>query len=61
MQLIAEQVCLSHTPCWHRIKRLQEKGVISANVALINAKKVGLGVVIFVTVKLNNHDEQLLA
>jgi len=58
---IAEQVGLSHTPCWRRIKRLQESGVISANVALVNAKKVGLGVVVFVTVKLNSHDEQLLA
>ena len=58
---IAEHVGLSHTPCWRRIKRLQESGVISANVALVNAKKVGLGVVVFVTVKLNNHDEQLLA
>ena len=58
---IAEQVGLSHTPCWRRIKRLQESGVISANVALVNAKKVGLGVVVFVTVKLNSHDEQILA
>jgi len=58
---IAEQVGLSHTPCWRRIKRLQENGVISANVALVDAKKVGLGVVVFVTVKLKNHDEQLLS
>ena len=58
---IAEHVGLSHTPCWRRIKRLQESGVLSANVALVNAKKVGLGVVVFVTVKLNNHDDQLLA
>lgn len=58
---IADHAGLSHTPCWRRIKRLQESGVISANVALVNAKKVGLGVVVFVTVKLNNHDEQLLA
>lgn len=58
---ISEHVGLSHTPCWRRIKRLQESGVISANVALVNAKKVGLGVVVFVTVKLNNHDDKLLA
>ena len=58
---IAEQVGLSHTPCWRRIKRLQDNGVISAHVALVDAKKVGLGVVVFVTVKLNNHDEQLLS
>ena len=57
---LAEQVGLSHTPCWRRIKRLQENGIISANVALIDAKKVGLGVVVFVTVKLTSHDEKLL-
>ena len=59
-QTIADQVGLSHTPCWRRIKRLQELKIISASVALVDAKKVGLGVVVFVTVKLNSHEEQLL-
>ncbi|MBT3436935.1 MAG: Lrp/AsnC family transcriptional regulator [Oceanospirillaceae bacterium] len=60
VQVVADLVGLSHTPCWRRIKKLQDNGIISANVALVDAKKVGLGVVVFVTVKLNSHDEQLL-
>lgn len=61
VQALSELVGLSHTPCWRRIKRLREAGVLGANVALVNAKKVGLGVTVFVHAKLNNHDEQLLA
>ncbi|HIG36415.1 MAG TPA: Lrp/AsnC family transcriptional regulator [Oceanospirillaceae bacterium] len=60
VQVVADLVGLSHTPCWRRIKKLQDSGIISASVALVDAKKVGLGVVVFVTVKLKSHDEQLL-
>ena len=61
VQALSEQVGLSHTPCWRRIKRLREAGIISGNVALVNAKRVGLGVTVFVHAKLSNHDEQVLA
>ncbi len=61
VQALSEQVGLSHTPCWRRIKRLREAGVLGANVALVDAKKVGLGVTVFVHAKLNSHDEQVLA
>ncbi|MDP6969742.1 MAG: Lrp/AsnC family transcriptional regulator [Gammaproteobacteria bacterium] len=61
VQNLSEHVGLSHTPCWRRIKRLREAGVLGANVALIDAKQVGLGVTVFVHVKLISHDEQMLA
>ena len=61
VQNLSEHVGLSHTPCWRRIKRLREAGVLGANVALIDAKQVGLGVTVFVHVKLNSHDEHILA
>ena len=61
VQALSELVGLSHTPCWRRIKRLREAGILSGNVALVNAKRVGLGVTVFVHAKLSNHDEQVLA
>ena len=61
VQALSEQVGLSHTPCWRRIKRLREAGILGANVALVNAKRVGLGVTVFVHAKLSSHDEQVLA
>lgn len=54
---LAERVGLSVTPCWNRLKRLQEAGVIKARVALVDREKLGLGVTVFVAVRTNNHDD----
>ncbi|MGV2832677.1 Lrp/AsnC family transcriptional regulator [Pseudomonas shirazensis] len=52
---IAERVGLSQSPCWRRIQRLKEEGVIRAQVTLLDRKKVGLNTQIFAEVKLNAH------
>lgn len=57
---LAERVGLSQTPCWKRIKHLEEAGVITRRVALIDAEQVGLPLVVFVSVKTNRHDEAWL-
>ena len=48
---VAERVGLSTTPCWRRIKRLQDNGVVRARVALLNRKAVNAGVTVFVAVR----------
>ena len=57
---IAEQINLSTTPCWRRLKRLEEEGFIEKRVALVNAKKVGLPVTAFVSISTNQHDDEWL-
>jgi Lrp/AsnC family transcriptional regulator len=57
---IAEQVGLSTTPCWRRIQRLEESGVIRKKVALLSRDKLNLGVNVFVAVKTNQHSLQWL-
>jgi len=57
---LAEQVNLSSTPCWKRIKRLEEEGVIKARVALVDGAKVQLGVSVFVHIKTQHHDREWL-
>ncbi|RMT27058.1 AsnC family transcriptional regulator [Pseudomonas syringae pv. spinaceae] len=52
---IAEQVGLSQSPCWRRIQRLKDEGVIRRQVALLDRKKIGLNTQIFAEVKLNAH------
>ena len=52
---IAEQVGLSQSPCWRRIQRLKEEGVIRGQVTLLDRKKIGLNTQIFAEVKLNAH------
>jgi Lrp/AsnC family transcriptional regulator len=54
---IAEQVGLSTTPCWRRIQRLKEAGVITRQVALLDAQKVNVGVTVFVSVRTSIHSQ----
>ena len=49
---IAERVGLSPSPCWRRIKRLEDEGIIRGRVTLLDSEKLGLGFEVFATVKL---------
>ncbi len=53
---IAANVGLSTTPCWRRIQKLEEAGVIRRRVALLDAGKLNVGVTVFVAVKTARHD-----
>lgn len=52
---VADEVGLSQSPCWRRIQRLEEAGIIKSRVALLDRKAVGLNVLIFSHVKLEAH------
>ncbi len=58
---LSERVGLSSTPCWKRLKRLEDEGVIERRVALLNRRKIGLPVTVFVSVRTTQHDEKWLA
>ena len=45
---LAEKVGLSTTPCWKRLKRLEEDGYFDRRVAIVNRRKAGLPVTVFV-------------
>jgi Lrp/AsnC family transcriptional regulator len=53
---IANRVGLSTTPCWRRIQKLEQAGVIRGRVALLDAARLNLGVTVFVAVKTNRHE-----
>lgn len=50
---LADKVGLSPSPCWRRIKRLEDIGVIRKRVTLLNPEKLGLGFEVYVSVKLS--------
>jgi Lrp/AsnC family transcriptional regulator len=52
---IAEKVGLSAGPCWRRIRRLEQDGVILRRVALADRRKLNLGTTVFVAVKAPRH------
>ncbi|RAK63055.1 Lrp/AsnC family transcriptional regulator [Phenylobacterium kunshanense] len=57
---LAQRVGLSQTPCWKRIKRLTDAGVITRRVALLDRVKLDLGLVVFVSVRTSRHDQEWL-
>ncbi len=52
---IAHRVSLSTTPCWRRIRKLEENGVITRRVALLDRVALNVGVTVFVAIKTNQH------
>jgi Lrp/AsnC family transcriptional regulator len=57
---ISERVSLSQTPCWRRVKRLETDGVIRGRAVLLDPTALGLGVSVFASLKLRQHDELTL-
>ena len=53
---IGRAVGLSTTPCWRRIQKLEEAGVIQRRVALLDPARVNVGVTVFVSIKTDQHN-----
>jgi Lrp/AsnC family leucine-responsive transcriptional regulator len=60
MSALAEQVGLSSSPCWTRVKRLEDIGAIDKYVAVLNHANLGFNNVAFVEITLDKHDEKVL-
>jgi Lrp/AsnC family transcriptional regulator len=60
MTELADRVSLSQTPCWRRVKRLEEQGVIKGRALLLDPGALGLSVSVFAHVKLKRQDEDAL-
>lgn len=52
---IAERVNLSNTPCWRRIQKLEQDGVIASRAVLLDANKINVGVTVLVEIKTAQH------
>lgn len=58
---IAGKVGLTPTPCWKRIRRMEQDGVIRRRVAILDPEKVGLAVSVFVAIETADHSADWLA
>lgn len=54
-QALADKVGLSATPCWRRVRRLERAGLISGSVVLLDPARLGLHVLAFAQVSLEDH------
>ena len=53
---IGKKVGVSSTPCWNRIKRLEEKGIIKYKISVVDKEKVGYSVTVFLSISVSNHN-----
>ena len=53
---LASSVGLTATPCWRRVQQLEKAGVIRGRVALLDRRRLGVGVTVFVAIRTNRHD-----
>ena len=60
LDALAREVGSSKTPVWNRIKKMRKNGIITGQVALLDAKAVGLGETFFVAVHTSKHDAEWL-
>ncbi|KAA9354633.1 Lrp/AsnC family transcriptional regulator [Larkinella humicola] len=56
---LADQVNLSHTPVFERVKRLESNGYIKKYIAIIDAEKLHYGLIVFCNIKLKQHDRRI--
>lgn len=54
---LGERIGLSHTPCWRRLKRLENDGYIKERTVVLNADALGLNITVFCSIRLSKHDK----
>jgi len=57
---LGRKVGLSTTPCWRRIQKMEEDGVIQRRVAILDPVKVNAGVSVFMAVRTSEHSDAWL-
>ncbi|GLR10151.1 transcriptional regulator [Mixta theicola] len=58
LQTLADAVNLTTTPCWKRLKKLEDDGIIRGRVALLDSEKLGLGLTAFMLIKTQQHNRE---
>ena len=54
---LSKKVGLSNTPCWNRIKKLEEDKIIKSKSIIIDNKKINLSITVFLSISIQNHSE----
>ncbi|RMV81809.1 Lrp/AsnC family transcriptional regulator [Pseudomonas amygdali] len=56
-QTLADQIGMSASPCWRRVKQLEEHRYMLGYRAVLDRRKIGLGVMVFIRVSIDSHSE----
>lgn len=56
-QTLADQIGMSASPCWRRVKQLEEHRYVLGYRVVLDRRKIGLGVMVFIRVSIDSHSE----
>jgi len=56
-QTLAEKLNMSASPCWRRVRHLEEHGFIQGYRAVLDRRRIGLGVMVFIRINIDSHSE----
>lgn len=56
-QALADLIGMSASPCWRRVKQLEEHRYIQGYRAVLDRRKIGLGVMVFIRISIDRHSE----
>lgn len=57
---VAREVGLSASPCWKRINRLNNEGIIKRRIAVLNREALGFGITAYVSIRTGEHSKKWL-
>ena len=57
---LSKKVGISSTPCWNRIKKMEEEKIILSKIAIVNNDSVNLSVIVFLSISISNHSDNWL-
>ncbi|GHF65054.1 Lrp/AsnC family transcriptional regulator [Seohaeicola zhoushanensis] len=57
---LAQRVGLSPSPCWQRVRRLQEQGIIRGYAAILDQEQLGASEIVMIDVILDRHDDEVV-
>ena len=55
---LSRKVGVSSTPCWNRVRKMEEKGIIDSRVTVLNKEKINLPVTIFLYISVSHHSAE---
>ena len=58
---LSKRVGISKTPCWNRIRKMEEGGIINSQVTILNNKKINLNIVVFLSVSVSSHSKEWMS
>ena len=57
---LSKRTGISKTPCWNRIRKMEEEGTIKSRVTVLDNQKINLNIVVFLSVSVSSHSEEWL-